>query len=89
MKLVLAITLVVAIWHLGEVTSASTSAPSAPALTGIGSTTVKPWTQKFKDGLGKFLQGAAVASAVSQGIKNARGNRHKPSATASLAPKPH
>ncbi|PZC76283.1 hypothetical protein B5X24_HaOG204795 [Helicoverpa armigera] len=93
MKLALAIVFVVAIWQLGEVTSAPSSAPSAPVSTGLtaaaSTTTVKPWTQKIKDGLGKFLQGAAVASAVSQGFKNARGSKHKPSGTAALAPKPH
>ncbi|CAH2241788.1 jg16350 [Pararge aegeria aegeria] len=39
-------------------------------------TTLKPWTQKVKDGLGKFFQGAAIISNVQQALHNRHGG-HK------------
>ncbi|KAF9808156.1 hypothetical protein SFRURICE_008659 [Spodoptera frugiperda] len=82
MKIAFVILLAVALCaHVSVVTCATSTVPT---LTGslfgtTSTTTTKPWTQRFKDGLGKFLQGAAIAGAVQQGFQNARSHKHKPS----------
>ncbi|CAH0720034.1 unnamed protein product, partial [Brenthis ino] len=45
----------------------------------VSSTTAKPWARKFKDGASKFLEGAAIVSAVQGVVQNGRGSRHKSS----------
>ncbi|CAH0683094.1 unnamed protein product [Spodoptera exigua] len=92
MKIALAILFVVALCaHVSVVTSATSGVPVLPGSVVVTSstTTAKPWTQRFKDGLGKFLQGAAIAGAVQQGFQNARSHKHKPTSSLASAAKSH